>query len=145
MASPRTISTLTEGWPEAPENYDLQAFAATVRDERPELSAPALDRIADQLSAELDRRTHVPDRPPTRWQLFRAHAFAGTRMIAPYAAAASLLISGGVWVHHRVTTPAAESPQGPGRLVNDERPPENAPEQPRPALPDPASNAPRGG
>ena len=110
MATARTIARLTENWPEEAGNFELQAFAAAVRDGRAELSAPALDRIELALERELDRRTVRPAQPPTRWQIARRSIGVSLRMFAPYAVAASLLIGGGLWVHQQIVSPRA----GPG-------------------------------
>ena len=56
MPSTRTIRNLTEAWPENPANFELQAFAAALADDRPVLSPPAFDRIEVQIAQELDRR-----------------------------------------------------------------------------------------
>src|SRR5579862_3638354 len=54
--SEREVELLTQDWPGDPADFELAAFAATFRAGRPELSAPALDRIAQQVENALDRR-----------------------------------------------------------------------------------------
>ena len=99
--APREMERLTEGWPGEPGNSELSAFAASFRADRPELSAPALDRIGRRLRRELERRE-------------RRHARKRTivlrlRRFAPLATAAAVAIGVGVWLHWR---PGAAPPPG---------------------------------
>jgi hypothetical protein len=142
MATARTIDRLTEDWPDEAGNFELQAFAASLHDERAELSAPALGRIESLLSRELDRRTDRPEQPPSRWQIARRSLGTFSRFIAPYAAAACLLIGGGVWIHQQMTGPRAGTPE---QVPVEHRPKDLQPRTPddSAALPRPA--APQGG
>ena len=139
MPSTQTISTLTEAWPEDPGNFELQAFAATLVDERPAIGAPALDRIGSQLSRELDRRTQPADAMPSRWMRFAGAVVPTGRMLAPYAAAACVLIAAGVWFNSRTTTPTPAPANPNGSLITNQpkdwqpAEPEDAPRQPKPA------------
>src|SRR3954468_12431398 len=62
MLTTRELDRLTERWPDEAANFDLEVFAAGFRSDRPELSAPALDRVHDHVRRELDRqeRRSVP-------------------------------------------------------------------------------------
>lgn len=151
MASARTIANLTEAWPEDDaENFELQAFAAAVRDGRPELSAPALDRIEATLAAELNRQTALPERKPSRWQQVRTTGWSIARLAVPYAAAASVMIVGGVWAIQQ-WSPSSGGVSAPAGVpvdsvpVRNERRPDDRPNEPHAPTPDPARNAPRGG
>ncbi len=124
MPATRTIHHLTEGWPDEPENYDLQAFVAAARDERAELSAPALDRVESLLAPALDRRTVRPEQPPSRWRIVGRSAGVLARMAAPYAAAACVLVACGVWVQNRVaTSPVPVVPRNGAVDVNEDAKP----------------------
>ena len=89
--APREIDRLTEGWPVERDNSELSAFAAAFRSDRPELSAPALDRINRQLLGELARSERFAARKRT--------AVARIRRFAPLAAAAAVLLAVGAWLH----------------------------------------------
>jgi len=99
----RNIEMLTQGWPGEPEDFDLAAFAATFRAGRPELSAPALDRVGRQIEAALDRQ----ERAAGRKLAVRATALRFRRFV-PVAAAAAVLLSIGAWVHFRPGSPGAD-------------------------------------
>ena len=108
--SEREIELLTEGWPGDPEDFELTAFAATFRADRPELSAPALDRIGQQIDGELARL----DR--TRARKLAARALVPRcRRFAPFAAAAMVALAVGAWVHFRSGSPV--SPAAPAQSV----------------------------
>jgi hypothetical protein len=113
MPTTRELDRLTEGWPDDEANFELQRFAGTFRAERPELSAPALDRIKQALRHELDqadtRATWPTPRQP-RLARFSRVGVAGAKRIAtsprtlhivPLAAAASVLLGIGVWLGYR--------------------------------------------
>ena len=101
--SEREIDLLTQGWPGGPEDFELAAFAARFRADRPELSEPALDRIGRQVEAELDRL----DRSATRKIAVRT-AVQRYRRFALVAAAAVLVLSVGAWVHFRAASPGGD-------------------------------------
>lgn len=69
---------LTEGWPVEAGNAELARFARQLREERPELSAAALDRVHDRLRAALAAPT--PQRPP--WRLWLGAGLAASVLIA---------------------------------------------------------------
>jgi len=115
----RKIELLTEGWPGGPEDFELAAFAAMLRARRPELSAPALDRIGRQIEGELARL----DRSGARKRAVRAVVLR-CRRFAPVAAAAVVALAVGAWVHFRAGSPA--SPGTPGqsvRVIHSQRAP----------------------
>jgi len=92
--SEREIELLTEGWPGEPDDFELAAFAVTFRADRPELSAPALDRIAAKVEGELDRL----ERSAARRSALRATVLR-FRRFAPIAAAAVVALAVGAWIH----------------------------------------------
>jgi hypothetical protein len=104
--APREIERLTEGWPGEPGDSELSAFAATFRADRPELSAPALDRIGGQLRRELARLE--------RRDALRRSMALRFRRLAPLAAAAAVLVGVGMWLHLRpgASPRTGEDPSG---------------------------------
>jgi hypothetical protein len=106
--SEREVELLTEDWPGDPEDFELAAFAATFRAERPELSAPALDRIARQVECDLDRL----DRLAARKTALRSAALR-FRRFAPLAAAAVVALAFGAWLHFRPAFPGGDGRTGP--------------------------------
>ncbi|QOV88335.1 hypothetical protein [Humisphaera borealis] len=143
MPSTKTISALTEAWPQDPANFELQSFAATLIDERPALGAPALDRIGAQLSEELDRQTRPTNVIPSRPMRIAGRISGGMapvgRMLAPYAAAACVLVAAGIWYANRSTIPTSVPANPNGSLITNQpknwqpAEPEDVPVQPKPA------------
>jgi len=136
MASARTISSLTEAWPDDAANFELQAFAAKLADGRPELSPPALDRIEAELSCELDRHTESAQPAPRRSMRIVGALGSAARMAWPYAAAACVLVAAGVWMNDRQSPPAPVPTPG-GSLITDQ------PAQWQPAAPEDPAVLPR--
>lgn len=96
--------SLTEDWPDDEANFELEAFAHRLRGGRPELSPPALDRIAAKIQDEIDRQ--MPRDPSqTLRARFAARVVSTERSlrprlmrIAPLAAAACVLVGVGIWL-----------------------------------------------
>jgi hypothetical protein len=106
MPLPRTerqIELLTQGWPGGPEDFELAAFAAAFRCDRPELSAPALDRIGLLVEKELSRL----ERSGARGRAARAIAPRLGRYV-PIAAAAAVALAVGIWCYSKA------GPSNPG-------------------------------
>ena len=106
-----------------------------LREERVELSPPALDRIEAILDKELNRHLRPRVVPAARWSHMIGSA---VRLAFPYSVAASLLIASCVWLETRVLHPhAATMPQtSPASLITDR------PKNLQPALPeDPAPSS----
>jgi hypothetical protein len=156
MLTTREHDRLIEDWPDDAANFDLEVFAAGFRSDRPELSAPALDRVHDRFCEELDRqerrsasRPSLASRlgaPITRTIRLARGADLGPRLLraVPLAAAASMLLGAGLWLGHgyrsggaKQTDPAAEGPRPiqPPTVVKERptRPPPGS--DPRPPLP----------
>lgn len=155
MLTTRELNRLAEDWPDDEANFDLEVFAGGFRSDRPELSAPALDRVHDHIREELDRQERLSTPRPSlaarlggpvvrTIRLVRG-ADVGPRLMraVPLAAAASVLVGAGLWLGlgyrpggTKPADPAAEGPQPvqPPTVVK-ERPAQPPGTDPRPALP----------
>lgn len=136
MPSQKALSNLIEAWPDDPANFELQAFAASLADERPVLGAPALDRIEARLNDEI--RRHAPLTPgPSRWRHLTGLVLPAIRGVAPYAAAACLILAAAIWMTK--PHPAGPAPKSDGTLITNQPPqwqpaePEDAAAQPKPS------------